>query len=48
MSKTAIIVLVLIIVIPLAVCGGCIGYGFLLAPAEIEEAGEVESPVEVP
>jgi len=48
MSKTAAIVLAVVIAIPLAICGGCLGYGFLLAPAEVEEIDQVEAPVEVP
>jgi hypothetical protein len=48
MSKTVALALILIIAIPLAICGGCLGYGLLMAPTEIEEPGEPASPVDVP
>lgn len=36
MSTRAIWALVLVIAIPLLLCGGCIGFGWFLAPSEVE------------
>lgn len=36
MSTRAIWTLVLVIAIPILLCGGCIGYGWFLAPQDVE------------